>query len=216
MPVVPFIPAAIGAVSAIGSAIGGSGSVKQSQTGPQDVGPLRNSMMQFLLHGQSDPNSQFSQLSVPGFNNGQPNPELDAINKMFDATRAEALGQAKESAGNLTGSGNINLFGSALAQSLAAQQKQLADAGMQGAEDNQKTFANLFSQFGANNVGSQGAYQPSGFASLGSTAGPMGQLLSMFGGKKPAAGSNVSTDPSTAPVPYTGATFNGQPTSGMT
>lgn len=216
MPVVPFIPAIIGAASAVGSAVKGSGSVQQSQTGPQDVGPLRNAMMQFLLHGQSDPNSQFSQLSVPGFGNGQPNPELDAINKLFDTTRTSALASAKESAGNLTGSGYNNLFGSALAQSLAQQQKQLADTGMQGSLANQNTFAQLFSQFGANGVGSQGAYQPSGWASLGGVAGPLGHLLDQFGrpkaaatGGSPGGTGNFNTDPQ----PYTGATFNGAPIS---
>lgn len=187
MPVVPFIPAIIGAVSAVGSAVHGSGSVQQNPTGPTDIGPLRAAVMQFLLHGTSDPGSQFSNLQVPGFNNGQPNPQLDAINKMFDATRAEALGQAKESAGNLTGSGYNNLFGSALATSLAAQQKQLADTGMQGSEDNQRTFAQLFQGFGGAGgaTGSSSAYQPSGFSSLGSTAGPLGQLFGMLFPNKP-------------------------------
>jgi hypothetical protein len=210
--IVPFIGPAITAISAIGSAVKGSGNVQQAQTGPTDVGPLRDAMMQFLLHGGAAPGSAFQGLTVPGFTNGQPNPGLDAINKLFDATRATALGQAKEQAGNLTGSGYNNLFGSALATSLAQQQKQLADTGMQGALANQDTFARLMGMFGATGLGSQSYYKPSGFASLGQTAGPLGQLLDQFGRPRATTDSgtgNFNTDPQS----YTGATFNGAPIS---
>ena len=214
--VIPYIPSIIAGASAIGSAVKGSGSVQQSQSGPQDVGPLRDAMMSFLLHGTSDPNSMFGQLQVPGFNNGQPNPGLDAINKLFDATRATALGQAKESAGNLTGSGYNNLFGSALATSLAQQQKQLADTGMQGALANQGTIAQLFGQFGAQGVGSSPYYKPSGFASLGGLAGPAGKIIGgiykpngVLGGaidETDAYNTGGTGNFNTAPQPYSGPT----------
>lgn len=221
MPIVPFIPAIIAGASAIGSAVHGSGNVNQSQSGPQDVGPLRDAMMQFLLHGTSAPGSGFGSLLVPGFGDGQPNPGLDAINKLFDATRANALAQAKESAGNLTGSGYNNLFGSALATSLAQQQKQLADTGMQGSLANQDTISRLFGQFGAQGVGSTPYYQPSGWSSLGGLAGPAGAIIDQFG-RKQAGGSILpggqfgeggTGNFNTAPQPYSGATFNGAPIS---
>lgn len=47
---------------------------------------------------------------------------------LFSAERSRSLAQAKESAGNLTGSGFQNIFGSSLATSLAGEQKTLADA----------------------------------------------------------------------------------------
>ncbi len=197
MPVIPFIPAAISAVSAIGSAIHGSSTMQQAPNQmPQDLGPLRQYIMQILMGGKTTPGSPGAALTV------DPAASLGGINGLFNATRASALGQAKESAGNLTGSGYNNLFGSALATSLAQQQKQLADTTFQAQQSNQDTWAKLFGNFGTAGVSPGSTYaQPTGIASLGQVAGPLGQLLDQFGRAKSAPGSNVSTDSNTAPSP---------------
>lgn len=176
MPVVPFIGPAIGAISAIGSAIGGSGSVQNGSGIPGgDTGALRDYVMQMLMGGKTTPGTPGAALTV------DPSASLAGTNGLFEATRATALAQAKESAGNLTGSGYNNLFGSALATSLAQQQKQLADTTLAAGEDNQKTWAQLFGQFGNQGVNSGTPYyQPSGIAGLAGTAGPIGTLAGMF------------------------------------
>lgn len=190
MPALPFIGPGLGAIGALGSLIHPGGMQSGAATGTD---ALRAFVTQMLM-GKSNPTQgPAGQLTV------DPSAALAGTNGLFAATRASALGQAKESAGNLTGSGYNNLFGSALATSLAQQQKQLADTQLAASQGNQKTWADLFGQFGNTGVGGRPSYyQPSGFEGLGAAAGPLGKLAGMFGGQQ-SSGSNVSTDSSTAP-----------------
>lgn len=64
---------------------------------------------------------------------------LGPYREMFAANRGQALAQAKEQAGNLTGSGYNNIFGTALAGSLAGENAQLAQT-MMGLRGQQQGF----------------------------------------------------------------------------
>ncbi len=69
---------------------------------------------------------------------------LKPYQDLFAANRAAALGQAKASAGNLTGSGYTNILGSATAQSLAGEDAQLADTMTQLRGQNLQAGQNQF------------------------------------------------------------------------
>src|SRR5262245_3580411 len=63
---------------------------------------------------------------------------VEPYKQLFATTRADALAQAKESAGNLTGTGYQNILGTAAAGSLAQENAQLAPLGLanQRSEEN--------------------------------------------------------------------------------
>lgn len=109
-----------------------TGKTKQLDTTPGDVKGLRSQLISTLMAG------------LPGFRNaafgfGQGSQGFAPLDPsvvkpyadLFSAQRAEALGQAKESAGNLTGSGYNNILGTSLAGSLAQEQATLANLGLQ-------------------------------------------------------------------------------------
>lgn len=115
------------------------GHTEQIDNVPGDVKGLRSDLVSMLMAG------------LPGFTNsafgfGQGSQGFAALdpsivkpyNDLFTATRGDALAQAKESAGNLTGSGYNNILGDATARSLAEQQALLAQLGMQSQQFQQQ------------------------------------------------------------------------------
>lgn len=189
MPALPFIPAAVSVAGGLGSLFN-HGSVQSGAASGTDA--IRQFVTNMLMGKTNPTQGPAGQLTV------DPSASLAGTNGLFAATRASALGQAKESAGNLTGSGGRNLFGSALATSLAGQQKMLADTQLAASQGNQKTWADLFGQFGNTGVGGGQYFQKGPFSGLAGAGGALGQLAAMFGGQG-GSGSNVSTDRSTAP-----------------
>jgi len=111
---------------------------------------------------------------------------------LFTAQRGSSLAQAKESAGNLTGSGYNNLFGSALSESLAGEQALLANTLLQSRNQGialrqqdlaqQDAFLRFLLGFASAGVGpTQHAYQP-GFIDY--AAPIIGQIIgAKVGGK---------------------------------
>lgn len=104
---------------------------EQIDTVPNDVKGLRGDLINALMAG------------LPGFTNSafgyaQGSNGFSALDPsivkpyadLFSATRADALAQAKESAGNLTGTGYANILGDATARSLAEEQATLAQLGI--------------------------------------------------------------------------------------
>jgi hypothetical protein len=108
---------------------GATGEVKQLDSTPQDIGPLRAAIVQQLLQGL---NGNGLAQGFQGVFGQTPAPAQDTsffysnilpqYNDLFQAQRGSALAQAKESAGNLTGSGYNNILGSSLSESLAQEQ----------------------------------------------------------------------------------------------
>lgn len=193
----PFIAAAATTAGAIGSLTrGGQGTRGNTAQGPNDVWPLRQSAMDYLLRGQSTPGSAFSNFLVPGLDSaGNPNGPYAQLSNLFAATRAKALGQAKESAGNITGSGYANLYGSSLASSLADEQAQLGRLAMTGSEDNQRALINLILGFGTGGVGvGTPTYTPGWGSQLTGLGGQIGQIASSLPASAPAspAGTTVA------------------------
>lgn len=99
---------------------------------------------------------------------------LKPYSDMFTAQRGSALAQAKESAGNLTGSGYNNILGSAAAESIAGEQALLANLlmGLRGQEINRgltlrgqdigqsSDFLNMILGFSSSGTPRGLAYQP--------------------------------------------------------
>ena len=126
---------------------------------------------------------------------------LKPYQDMFAAQTGDALAQAKESAGNLTGSGYNNILGSSLASSLAGQQQLTAQTlmGLRQQEiQRQQNFLNSLLGFASTGVGpDQTAYQPGLLDSLLPVAGQIGgQWLAGRVGQP-------------APTQYTGNPFGG-------
>lgn len=149
-----------------------TGKVKSMDSTPSDIQPLREALVQQLLQGlNGDALAQGFQ-GVLG--QGGPPPAQDTsffynnilgpYNQLFDAQRGQALAQAKESAGNLTGSGYNNILGQATAESLGQQQALTAQTlmGLRQQElQRQQDFLRLLFSFGTAGVGgSQPYYQP--------------------------------------------------------
>lgn len=116
-----------------------AGHTEQIDNVPADVKALRESLIQTVMAG------------LPGFANasfgyGQGAQGFSALDPsivkpyadLFTATRADALGQAKESAGNLTGTGYANILGDSAARSLAEEQATLAGLGIQNQQFQQQ------------------------------------------------------------------------------
>lgn len=180
-----------GAGKVLGSALGGqsvpkavksafgdaTGKVTQLDSTPSDIQPLRQALVQQLMQGLN------GNALAQGFNGvlsgGQPQAQdtgffyqniLQPYNDLFAAQRGSALGQAKESAGNLTGSGYNNILGTALSESLGQQQALSAQTllGLRQQElQRQQDFLRLLFGFGTAGVGgSQPYYQPGYLDSL--------------------------------------------------
>jgi len=152
-----------------------TGEVRQFDSTPQDIQPLRAAIVQQLLQGTNGLGNAYA-----GVLGGGPPPAQDTsffynnilgpYNDLFAAQRSSALAQAKESAGNLTGSGYTNILGQATSESLAQQQALSAQVllGLRQQElQRQQDFLRLLLGFGSAGVGgSQPYYQPGYLDSL--------------------------------------------------
>lgn len=124
---------------------------------------------------------------------------LKPYSDLFSAQRGSALAQAKESAGNLTGSGYNNILGSAAAESIAQEQFILANLlnSLRGQEMQrgltmrgqdigwQSNLLNTILGFGASGTPKQQAYQP-GFIDY--AAPIVGSAIGGYMGRPPAGG----------------------------
>lgn len=84
--------------------------------------------------------------------------DLTPFQKMFEQNRAVGLAQAKESAGNLTGSGFANAMGSAAGRSILEENAFLADLMNRNQQANAQRWLQLAG--GIPGMGGQMAYQP--------------------------------------------------------
>lgn len=146
-----------------------TGKTEQVNTIPPDILQLRSSLANFLMQGlQGYGNEAFgfgqggqgfqSQLGVP------PESVLAPYRELFSANREAGIAQAKESAGNLTGSGYNNILGDSLRQTLAGENVTLANLGLQQQQfrqNQQEQFLRLLLGLSTTGVGPQGqAYTP--------------------------------------------------------
>ena len=169
------------------------GQVKQINSTPQDIRPLRQGISQQLLQGLSG--NALAQ-AYQGVLGGGPPPAQDTsffynnilkpYTDLFQAQRGAALGQAKESAGNLTGSGYNNILGSSLSESLANQQATTAQTllGLRQQElQRQQALMQMLFQFAGQGVGpNQAVYQPGFLDSILPFAGQVaGQYFGTHG-----------------------------------
>lgn len=110
---------------------------------------------------------------------------LAPYQQMFDAQRSRDLAQAKEQAGNLSGSGYNNLFGDALNQSLGNEQGMLAQVmqSLLGQEltrrqNNASNLLSLLLGLGTSGVGpGQVVTQPGPLDYISQAAGTIGSIL---------------------------------------
>ena len=96
-----------------------TGKQKSGPSMPQDLGPLRQSIMEFLQQ-------QGFGTAISGPQGG-PTLDTSPYKAMFAQNRAEAVAGAKEQAGNLTGSGLGNVIGAAAGRSVAGENAFLAN-----------------------------------------------------------------------------------------
>lgn len=157
-----------------------TGHVEQFDSTPSDIQPLRAAIVQQLLQGVNGLGNAYA-----GVLGGGPPPAQDTsffynnilgpYNDLFASQRSSALAQAKESAGNLTGSGYNNILGQATAESLAQQQALSAQTllGLRAQElQRQQDFLRMLLGFGTAGVGgSQPYYQPGYLDSLAPIVG---------------------------------------------
>jgi hypothetical protein len=103
---------------------------------------------------------------------------LNPFKSLFAETRSQGLAQAKESAGNLTGSGYNNILGQYANQSIAQEQSFLADLLNRRQQQNSGNFLQLL----LGQQPAQAAYQP-GFTE--SALGGLSAILPFLGGGAP-------------------------------
>lgn len=99
---------------------------------------------------------------------------LKPYSELFSTQRAGALAQAKESAGNLTGTGYNNILGSAAASSIASEQSILANllTNLRGQEiQRNNDLLGMILGFSASGFPRQNAYQPGFLDYAGPIAG---------------------------------------------
>lgn len=113
---------------------------------------------------------------------------MGQLSPAFDQRRAEALAAAKESSGNLTGSGYANMLGGAVNRSLGEEQAQLANyasQGMQTEVGRQLQLAGINNQAAtstaANNLQGQMANQGADVNFMNALLGRGGQAAGLAG-----------------------------------
>jgi hypothetical protein len=206
--------------AAVGGAAGGGGSVpkavkkvgrglvghtEQIDTVPGDVKDLRAQFINALMQGlPGNVNAAFGfGQGSQGFSALDPS-IVKPYSDLFTAQRGEALGQAKESAGNLTGSGYNNLLGTSLAGSLASEQTTLANLGIQQQQFQQQRQQDfLRTLLGLTTQQAQVGYKP-GFLDYlfkgAQAAGPA--IAAAVGGGGGAGGAAPSFSGQPVPNPY--------------
>lgn len=162
------------------------GKTKEISGTPNDIRPLRQNIASQLMQGIGGGALSQGFQGVLGQGGAPPaqdmsffyNNILQPYNELFQAQRNTALGQAKESAGNLTGSGYNNILGSATAESLAGQQALTAQTlmGLREQElQRQQNLMGMLFQFAGQGVGpNQSAYQPGFLDAILPFAGQLG------------------------------------------
>lgn len=110
------------------------GSTSTTENIPGDIKGLREGFASFLM------NQGFN-----GLNTGAP--DITPYQKLFEQTNAHNFAQAKESAGNLTGTGFANKLGDAAAQADAQQGSFLAQLLESSKQANANRLASLLTPF---------------------------------------------------------------------
>lgn len=163
-----------------------TGKTKEINTTPTDIRQLRAQISNQLGQGLSG--SALAQGFQGILGQGGPPPAQDTrffydnilkpYTDLFAAQRGSALGQAKESAGNLTGTGFQNILGTAASESLAGEQALTAQTlmGLRAQElQRQQDFLRLLFGFATTGVqGNQAAYQPGFLDAILPFAGQLG------------------------------------------
>jgi hypothetical protein len=148
---------------------GFTGSTKTMQNIPSDVAPLRQQLA--------------GALGKQGFDWLSPNaPDISPFLQLFSQQNAQNLAQAKESAGNLTGTGYGNRLGAATQRADVEQGAFLANLLEQSRQANANRLASILSPFlNAGVAPPQQVYQPGfldyatqGLAGAAGAAGSLG------------------------------------------
>lgn len=142
---------------------------------PGDIQGFRKQMLDFI-------NNQGLGTALHGADQG---PDMAPFQKMFQQTRAEGLAQAKESAGNLTGSGFGNILGAAAGRSIAEENSFLAGLKENARQKSADRFLQLIGQV-PGFVGQTG-YQPGFLDYLMQGVSAAAPIIggALAGGKKP-------------------------------
>jgi hypothetical protein len=168
-----------------------TGKTEQVNSIPPDILQLRSSLANFLMQGLQGYGNEafgFGQGSQGYSSQGQgPIPEsvLGPYRELFASNREAGLAQAKESAGNLTGSGYNNILGDSLRQTLGQENATLASLGIQQQQfrqNQQEQFLRLLLGLSTAGVGPQGqAYTPGFLDYLFQGAGAAAPLIGAKG-----------------------------------
>lgn len=149
-----------------------TGKVKQINSTPNDIRPLRQGIASQLQQGLNG--NALAQAYQGVLGQGGPPPAQDTrffydnilkpYTDLFAAQRSEGLAQAKEAAGNLTGSGYNNILGQSAAGSIANEQALTAQTlmGLRQQEiQRQQNMLGMLFGFAQQGVGpNQSVYQP--------------------------------------------------------
>lgn len=106
---------------------------------------------------------------------------VNQLQPVFDQQRAQAIAQAKESVGGLTGSGLGNTIGTAINRSLGDQQATLANYAAQGVNQELARQANQAQLAQGRNLASSSNVQQASLANQNSDQGFLSQLLNQGG-----------------------------------
>lgn len=161
----PFLGGPLGIAAGLGGiALSGLGRGHQQQIDqvPGDVKNLRAQFINEMMKGLPGMTNSMFGMSQGSQGMSALDPSLvKPYADLFSAQRGEALGQAKESAGNLTGTGYNNILGTSLAGSLAQEQVTLANLGIQQQQfQMQKQQEFMRTLLGLTGQTAQTGYQP--------------------------------------------------------
>lgn len=212
-----------------------NGSIKSIPTMPGDIGNFRQGILSMLPNsfGQLgvDPNTAQTQSldQLGGPNSAFFQNMMASLRPTFDQNTALALAQAKESAGNLTGSGFANTLGTSVNRSLADQnqlavqyatqalqqemqrQQQEAQLRSQILGGNADRYGSLINSFGNTGVGPNQIVQQGGASSLLPGLGQIGgdilgkYLEHKWGSTAAGAGSKFVAGGSGGIIPWLGS-----------
>jgi hypothetical protein len=120
---------------------------------PSEVLPVRNQLSDYLTE------QNFGSMLFPTLSGNDPS--LAPFRALFQQQNAQTFAQAKESAGNLTGSGLGNIIGRAGERAATGQNAFLAQLLEQRRQQDANRFAQLLLGFGNSGVSpNQTVYQP--------------------------------------------------------
>lgn len=151
---------------------------------PSDLGQLRDPLLSFLGSNVRG--------IIPQPSDAANDPSLEPYRALFRQQNMLGAAQAKESAGNLTGSGFAAALGNYMARANTEQGGFLANLLEQRGQNNANRLAQLFGALGTAGVSTpQQTYQPGflDYAAQGiSAAAGGGAFNGLFGGGKGATG----------------------------